>query len=229
MPRIVNFMDAARMTAQTSRETALRVRQYFGDAGPFSYSKVRVLTAPLLAGEIPFGAIVAGIERVTFDLARKCNLDVAKLLDECVEFRGKYFYRLKRSVYPIDRDFALGIRPETVAVVDGIPNLLFLQPRKNPVPWAFNPAFMRRLLEEVYEDYFEEARFWLMDAEAGEDGTRQLKLVDLQMVAAMSDREFRRRIASLRSAWRLHLKAPAPRGTGKDRPGDRQKGLFDDE
>lgn len=229
MPRIVNFMDAARMTAQTSRETALRVRQYFGDAGPFSYGKVRALTASLLGGELPFDVIIAGIEKVTFDLARKCNLDVAKLLNDCKEFRGKHFYRLKRVIYSVDRDFALGIRPETVAVVDGVPNLLFLQPRKNPVPWAFNPGFMRRLLEEVYADYFEDARFWLIDTEAADDGARELRLVDLQSVAAMSDREFRRRIASLRGAWRLHLKAPPARPGRKDRPDDRQKGFFDDE
>lgn len=229
MPRVVNFMDAARMTAQTSRETTLRVRKYFGDAGPFSYGRVRALTSALLAGDLPFRVLVAGIEKVAFDLARKCNLDVAELLFGCGQFRGRTFYRLKRVLYSIDRDFALGIRPEAVAVVDGVPNLIFLQPRKNPVPWAFNAPFMRRLLEDVYQDYFEESRFWLADAEANDDGKRELKLVDLHSVAPMSEREFIRRVASLRTAWRLHLKAPAPRDDRRDRPDDRQEDLFDGE
>lgn len=227
MKRTVNFMDAARMTAQTSRETALRVQQYFGDAGPFSYAKVRALAGPLLCGDVPYHVLIAGIERVSFDLARKCNLDVAKLLHSCPDFRGRYFYKLPRAVYAIDRDFSLSIRPEAVVVVDGVPNLLFLQARKNPIPWAFNSAFMRRLLEEVYEDYFEEAQFWLIDTEAGADGLRELKLVDLQSVPPMHDREFVRRIASLRTAWRLHLKAPAQRKQ-KDRPADPNRGLFDE-
>lgn len=228
MPKIVNFMDAARMTAQTSRETASRVSQYFGDAGPFSYQRVRSLTAALLAGVMPYSVIVAGLEKIGFDLAKKSNLDVAKLLNTCANFRGRTFYRLKRAIYSVDRDFALGIRPEAVFVVDGIPHLLFLQPRKNPVPWAFNPAFMRRLLEEVYGDYFDEFRIWLIDTEAGEDGERSLKLVDLQGVAAMSDREFIRRIASLRTAWRLYLSTPRQKKDRRDKRDDSQGDFFDD-
>lgn len=226
MPRIVNFMDAARMTAQTSRETAARVRKYFGEAGPFSYAKVRALTAELLSARLPYHVLVAGIEKVAFEVAKNSNLDVAKLLFRCENFRGRTFYKLQRVLYSIDRDFALGIRPEAVAVVNGIPNLIFLQPRKNPVPWAFNPAFMRRLLEEVYQDYFDESRFWLVDTEANDQGERDLKLIDLQSVAPMAEREFIRRIASLRTAWRLHLKAPAPREDRRDRPNSGQDDLF---
>ena len=153
MPRVVNFMDAARMTANTTRETAFRVSSYFGEAGPFSYGKVRALTGRLLSGDLPFHVLTAGIEKVAFELSRKCNLDVARLLYSCKAFRGRPSYQIKRISYSIDRDFALGIRPETVVVVDGVPNLIFLQPRKNPVPWAFNAPFMRRLLEEVFGDY----------------------------------------------------------------------------
>ncbi|MEZ5734258.1 MAG: hypothetical protein R3E09_00410 [Novosphingobium sp.] len=229
MPRVVNFMDAARMTAQTSRETTLRVSQYFGDAGPFSYSRVRALTAALLAGDLPYRILVSGIEKIRFDLAKKCNLDVAKLLFACSRFRGRTFYRLKRVLYSIDRDFALGIRPEAVAVIDGVPNLIFLQPRKNPVPWAFNAPFMRRLLEDVYQDYFDEFRLWLADTEANNEGERKLELVDLQSVAPMSEREFIRRIASLRGAWRLHLTTPKPRKDRRDRKDDRQGDFFEDE
>lgn len=131
-------MDAARMTAQTSRETALRVSQYFGEGGPFSYGRVRSLAAALLAGVLPYESIVAGIRKVSFELARECNLDVAQLLYGCSTFRGKPFYKLKRVIYSVDRDFALGVRPEVVFVVDGVPHLIFLQPRKRPVPWAFD-------------------------------------------------------------------------------------------
>ncbi len=229
MPRTVNFMDAARMTAQTSRETALRVSQYFGDAGPFSYGSVKKLTAALLSGTLPYHVIVAGLEKVTFELAEKCNLEVAKILFSCEQFRGSTFYPLKRLTYSIDQDFALGIRPETVAVVNGVPNLLFVQARKHPVPWAFNASFMRRLLQEVYEDYFDAARFWLVDTEADSNGERSLKLVDLQSVAPMSEREFGRRIAALRNAWRLHLTSPRPRKDRRDGPDDRQPGFFDAE
>lgn len=230
MPRTVDVLDAARMTAATSRETTLRVSQYFGDAGPFSYGRVRTLTSVLLAGAMPYAIAIAGLEKIKFDLARKCNLDVAKLVASCGTFRERTFYKLKKLLYPVDRDFALGVRPETVAVVGGIPNLIFLQPRKNATPWPYSAAFMRRVLEEVYGDYFEEFRLWLIDTEAlvGED--RELKLVDLQTVEPMADREFTRRIASLRKAWRLHLTEPRPR---KDRPrkrDDRQPGFeFDDE
>ncbi|WP_156500482.1 hypothetical protein [Croceicoccus bisphenolivorans] len=224
MPRVVNFMDAARMTASTSRETAYRVSTYFGEAGPFSYGKVRALTGRLLAGELPFRVLTAGIEKVAFELSRKCNLDVAKLLYACTAFRNCPSYQLKRALYPIDRDFALGVRPETVVVVDGVPNLVFLQPRKNPVPWAFNAPFMRRLLEELFGDYFDEFRLWLVDTEADDGDERTLKLVDLQAVSPMPEREFIRRIASLRNAWRLHLKAPAKR---KERRKDQDDGQAD--
>jgi hypothetical protein len=220
-------MDAARMTAQTSRETAVRVSQYFGEAGPFSYSRVRALTAALLAGDLPYRILISGIERIRFDLAKKCNLEVAKLLFACDQFRGRTFYRLTRALYAVDRDFSLGIRPEAVAVVNGIPNLIFLQPRKNPVPWAFNAPFMRRLLEEVYQDYFDEFRLWLVDTEADEQGERKLKLVDLQSVPPMTEREFIRRIASLRNAWRLHLSVPKIRKEKIDRRDDGQGDFFD--
>jgi hypothetical protein len=145
-------------------------------------------------------------------------------------FRGRTFYKLKRLLYPVDRDFALGIRPETVAVVDGIPHLIFLQPRKNATPWPYSASFMRRVIEEVYSDYFEEVRFWLIDTEALASDDREMRLVNLQSVAPMSDREFTRRIASLRTAWRLHLSGPRhPR----DRPSkrdDRQPDFdFDDD
>lgn len=230
MARTVDVLDAARMTAATSRETTLRVSQYFGDAGPFSYGRVRTLTSVLLAGTMPYAIAVAGLEKIKFDLARKCNLDVAKLVAACSAFRNRTFYKLKKLLYPVDRDFALGVRPETVAVVNGIPNLVFLQPRKNATPWPYSAPFMRRVLEEVYGDYFEEFRLWLIDTEALKGDERELKLVDLQTVAPMADREFTRRIASLRKAWRLHLTEPRPR---KDRPGrqdDRQSDFdFDDE
>lgn len=85
---------------------------------------------------------------------------------------------------------------------------------------------MRTILEEVYQDYFEEVRFWLVDTEANEDGERTLKLVDLQAVAAMSERNFIRRVASLRTAWRLHLKSPARRKERRDHLDDRQDDLF---
>ncbi len=230
MPRTVDVLDAARMTAATSRETTLRVSQYFGDAGPFSYGRVRSLTSVLLAGVMPYSVAVAGLEKIKFDLARKCNLDVAKLVAACGRFRGRTFYKMKKLPYSVDRDFALGVRPETVAVVDGVPNLIFLQPRKNATPWPYSAPFMRRVIEEVYSDYFDEARFWLIDTEALQGEDRELKLVDLQSVAAMSDREFTRRIAALRTAWRLHLTEPQRRKDRRDKPDDRQPDFdFDDE
>ena len=225
MPKTVNVMDAARMTAPRSNETASRVRSYFGDAGPFSYAKVRALTAPLLAGELPFGVVTAGIEKVKFDLARKCNLDVAKLLAVRTEFHGRTFYQLKQLTYRIDKDFSVGIRPETVAVVDGVPNLIFLQARKTPTPWALNVRFMKRVLSEVYEDYFDQAKFWMVDTEAPVGGDRQCKLIDLSSEDAMVDREFRRRIASLRMAWRLHLLTPDKKAPRPNQPDDRQRGF----
>ena len=225
MPRTVNVLDAARMTAPTTRETTLRVSQYFGDAGPFSYGRVRSLTSILLAGSMPYHVATAGLHKIKFELARKCNLDVATLVADCKEFRGRTFYPLKKAVYPIDRDFSLSVRPETVAVVDGIPNLIFLQPRKNATPWAYNAPFMRRVLEEVYTDYFDTFRIWLIDTEALEKDDRQLKLVDLQNVDPMSEREFMRRIASLRTAWRIHLIEPPARKDKPTRPDDGQPGF----
>ena len=218
MARTVDLLDAARMTAPTSRETAHRVSRYFGDAGPFSYSKVRRLTPVLLEGTMPYAVAIAGLEKIEFALARRCNLDVAQLIASCDAFRGRTFYRLKKVLYSIDRDFALSIRPETVAVIDGVPNLIFLQPRKTATPWPYSIAFVRKVLSEVYADYFEEARFWLIDTEALEGEDRELRLVDLQQIPAMSEADFRRRIASLRAAWRLHLKEPS---RNKDRPGKR--------
>ena len=204
--KIVDALDASRMTAVTSGETARRVAEYFGDAGPFSYQKVRRVMPVLLEGALPYDVAVAGLRKIKFELARKCNLDVAALVDSCHAFRGRSFYPLKRVLYSIDRQFAVSLRPETVASVDKVPNLIFLQPRKNATPWAYSASFLRRLLEETYiPDYFENARFWLVDTEAPEDGDRELNLVDLQSVEAMSEREFMRRIASLRAAWRLHL------------------------
>lgn len=223
---IVNALDASRMTAPTSRETTSRVSQYFGDAGPFSYQKVRKLTPVLLSGAIDYGIATAGIQKIRFDLARNQNLDVAKLVSECDRFRGKDFYALSRIFYTIDRQFSVSMRPETVVSIDGVPNLIFLQPRKNPTPWAYNPRFLRRILDEAYiPDYYEIARYWLVDTEADENGNRHLKLVDLQAVTPMDDREFNRRIASLRGAWRLHLarRPKSPRKPGK--PDDRQQDL----
>lgn len=224
MPKTVNVMDAARMTAPRSGETASRVRSYFGEAGPFSYSKVKAIIAPLLSGALPFKVATAGIEATKFEIARKCNLDVAKLVSSRAEFRNKTFYKLKRLIYTVDKDFSVGIRPETVAVVDGVPNLIFLQARKNPVPWAMDISFMKRVLSEVYEDYFDEARFWLIDTEADESGERQCKLVDLDSIPAMDEREFRRRIAALRQAWRLHLSTPVKRQPPKPKAPDERQG-----
>lgn len=225
MPKIVNIMDASRMTASTSIETANRVRQYFGDAGPFSYGKVRALTPRLLAAELPFEVLTAGIASVTFNLARKCNMDVAHLLAEITEFRGCHFYNLKRLPFPIDKDFAIGIRPEAVAVVNGIPNLIFLQPRKTPTPWPLNLKFKKRVLDEVYADYFDDAKFWLVDTEAPPGGERDCVLVSLDEVEAMSDQEFTRRVAALRQAWRIHLSAERPKKRAPDKKDDRQSDL----
>ena len=212
------------MTASRTAETASRVRSYFGDAGPFSYAKVRALAAPLLSGELPYSVITAGIEKVKFDIARKCNLDVAALISSRTEFRGRTFYKLKRAQYSIDKDFTMAIRPEAVAVVDGVPNLIFLQPRKNPVPWALDISFMKRVLSEVYEDYFDEVNFWLIDTEAGSDGKRCCNLVNLAAVSAMDDREFGRRIASLRQAWRLHLNSPISKKRPSSDKNDERQG-----
>jgi hypothetical protein len=167
---------------------------------------------------MPYSVAVAGLEKIEFELARKCNLDVAELIASCDAFRGRTFYRLKKVLYSVDRDFALGIRPEAVAVVNGVPNLIFLQPRKTATPWPYSIAFTRKVLDEVYADYFDDAKYWLIDTEALEGEERELRLVDLQFVAPMSDGEFRRRIASLRTAWRLHLKEPAGK---RDRPSKR--------
>lgn len=219
-------MDAARMTAPRTAETASRVRTYFGEAGPFSYSKVKAIAASLLSGELSYRVATAGIKAIKFDIARKCNLDVAALVASRKEFRGRTFYKIKRVSYTIDKDFAVGIRPEAVAVVDGVPNLIFLQARKNPVPWALDISFMNRVLAEVYEDYFDEARFWLIDTEANSDGERQCTLVELSAADAMNDREFRRRIASLRQAWRLHLTQPAVRRAPKPAQPDNRQGEF---
>lgn len=224
--KIVDALDASRMTAATSGETALRVSQYFGDAGPFSYQKVRRLMPVLLSGQVPYDVAVAGLRQIAFKLARDCNLDVAKLVSECDKFRDRNFYRLSRVEYAIDRQFSVSLRPETVTSINGVPHLIFLQPRKNATPWAYNASFLRRLLEETYiPDYFDVARFWLIDTEADDDGHRVLQLMDLQTVAPMAEREFIRRIAALRNAWRLHLlNAPkkAPRPT---KPDDRQDGF----
>jgi hypothetical protein len=174
---------------------------------------------------------VAGLRKIKFDLARTCNLDVARLVADCQSFRGRNFYPLKRVLYSIDRQFAVSLRPETVCSVDKRPNLIFLQPRKNATPWAYNASFLRRILEETYiPDYFESAGFWLVDTEADDEGDRHLNLVDLQSVAPMSDREFLRRIASLRAAWRLHLLSEAKKPRRPSKPDDRQSDLdLDDE
>lgn len=225
MPKVVNIMDAARMTATTSLETVNRVGKYFGDAGPFSYGKVRALTRHLLAAEVPFEVLTAGIAQVKFDLARKCNLDVAKLMSERTEFRGCHFYGLNRLTYSVDKDFKIGVRPETVAVVNGVPNLIFLQPRKTPTPWPLNLRFKKRILDEVYADYFDEARYWLLDTEAPEGKERECKLVSLNEIEAMSDHEFTRRVSALRQAWRIHLGGHSPKPRKPTKDDGRQPGL----
>lgn len=227
--KIVDALDAARMSAITSIETANRVKEYFGDMGPFSYQKVRKVTPELLRGELSYDAVVAGIEKVSFELARKCNLDVAKLVSLRTEFRGKSFYPIKRVTYAIDQKFSISLKPETVAVVDGIPNLIFLQPRKNATPWAYDRSFLRRLMEEAFTDYFEEARFWIVDTEADADGTRQCELIDLQSIPIMSERQFIRRIASLRAAWRLYLSQDIKKVPRPSKPGIEQPRLFPDD
>lgn len=228
--KVVDALDASRMTAPTSGETAHRVSQYFGDAGPFSYQKVRKLTSVLLEGRLPYDVAVAGLRKIKFDLARTCNLDVAALIAKCPSFRGRNFYPLSRVLYSVDRQFAVSLRPETVCSVNGVANLVFLQPRKNPTPWAYNPSFLRRILEESYiPDYFDAARFWLVDTEADDEGDRELNLMDLQSVAAMSEREFLRRIASLRAAWRLHLLNEEKKPRRPSKPDDRQDDLDFDE
>jgi hypothetical protein len=210
------------MTAGTSSETTRRVSTYFDAGGPFSYGKVRKIMPVLLAGTMPYAVAVAGLEKIKFKLARTCNTDVAKLIWECEAFRGKHFYPLEEVLYAVDREFAISLRPETVFVVDGVPNLVFLQPRKHPTLWAYNSSFMRRILEEAYiPDYYETARFWLLDTEANDDGDREMNLVDLQTVPKMSDREFIRRMASLRAAWRLYLRSPRPK---RDRPDGKDDG-----
>jgi hypothetical protein len=46
----------------------------------------------------------------------------------------------------------------------------------------------------------------------------------------MSEREFTRRVASLRKAWRLHLTEPRPRKERPRKPDDRQADFgFDNE
>lgn len=223
----VDALDAARMTATSSSETASRVSQYFGDAGPFSYQKVRRLTPVLLSGEVPYRVATAGIEKIVFDLARTCNLDVAKLVASCNYFRGKTFYELGKKLYfPIDRNFSISLKPETVAVIDGVPNLIFLQPRKTPTPWSYNVNFLRTVLEQVYSDYYDEARYWIVDTEADENGARFLNLIDLSTVSPMPEREFIRRVAALRTAWRLHLSSPTAKRR-KDKPKDDTQGYFD--
>lgn len=193
----------------TSRETTLRVSMYFGNGGPFSYQKVRKLTPALLAGELPYSVITAGLAKIKLKVARDSNSQVASIIWQCTTFRGKHFYPLDEILYAVDREFAISLRPETVVVVDGVPNLIFLQPRKHPTLWAYNASFVRRVLEEAYiPDYYEVARFWLVDAQANEEGNRHLNLVDLRAIEPMHDREFLRRMASLRAAWRLYLRAP---------------------
>jgi hypothetical protein len=172
----------------------------------------------------------AGLEKIKFDLARRCNLDVAKLIAECKKFEGRSFYKkFKKLLFAIDREFALGIKPEAVAVVDGVPNFVFLQPRKNATPWAYSVSFLRRVIEEALGDYVDDYRIWLLDTEALEGSEREMKLVDLQLVPAMSEGEFRRRIAALRQAWRLHLKDPSPKEKRPDSLDDRQTGFGFDE
>lgn len=61
--KTVDALDAARMTASTSLETANRVKTYFGDAGPFSYQKVRKLIPELLRAELPYEVTVAGLKK----------------------------------------------------------------------------------------------------------------------------------------------------------------------
>jgi hypothetical protein len=226
--KTVDALDAARMTASTSLETANRVKKYFGDAGPFSYQKVRKLIPELLRAALPYEVTVAGLKKITFQLARDCNLDVAKLVSERVEFRSKTFYPLKSKVhYSVDQKFSISLKPETVVVVDGIPNLIFLQPRKNATPWAYDASFLRTLLDEVFADYFEQARFWIVDTEADSEGNRDCRLIDLQSVAPMPERQFMRRIAALRAAWRLYLSSDIQKSPRPSRPNTDQRDLFD--
>ncbi|WP_374942100.1 hypothetical protein [Sphingomonas sp.] len=223
MKRRVNLLDASRMTATTSGETTRRVSTYFGEGGPFSYQKVRKLTPALLSATLPYEVITAGLEKIKLDVARNSNTKVAELLWECTRFRGRHFYPLDEVSYAVDREFNISLKPETVCAVDGLPNLIFLQPRKYPTLWPYNPAFMRRVLEDAYiPDYYENARFWLVDTEAREGGDRHMTLVDLQSVAPMNDREFIRRMASLRAAWRLYLRTPRPKKDRPTKPDDRQ-------
>lgn len=214
------------MTATTSGETARRVSEYFGDGGPFSYQKVRKLVPALLSGNLPYPIITAGLSKIKLKVARDANTQVAEIAYRCTTFRGRHFYPLDEILYAVDKEFAISLRPETVAVVDGIPNLIFLQPRKYPTLWAYNASFIRRVLEEAYiPDYYDIAAFWLVDAQADDDGNRELKLIDLRTVEPMNDREFLRRMASLRAAWRLHLRTPKPQKDKPSRIDDRQAGF----
>lgn len=224
MVRRVNLLDASRMTAQTSGETTRRVSVYFGDGGPFSYQKVRKLTSALLAGDLSYGTIVAGLHKIKLKIARDSNLQVAEKLWECTSFRRRHSYPLEEVLYSVDREFAISLRPEVVVVVDGVPHLIFLQARKHPTLWPYNASFMRRIVEEAYvPDYYDTARFWLIDTQANEHGDRVMKLVDLQSVNAMNEREFIRRMAALRTAWRLHLRSPRPKKEQPSKRDDRQE------
>ena len=214
------------MTAVTSGETTRRVSAYFGDGGPFSYQKVRKLVPALLAGSLPYDVLTAGLAQIKFDIAKISNTKVAELVWKCEYFRNKHFYPLDEILYAVDREFSISLKPETVAVVNGIPNLIFLQPRKFPTLWSYDASFIRKVLEDAYlPDYYETARFWIIDTEANDKGERELNLVNLQDVEPMNDREFLRRMASLRAAWRLYLRSPSPKKDRPTNPYDRQTGF----
>ena len=131
-------------------------------------------------------------------------------------------YPIDEVIFPVDKEFQLSLKPEAVAVIDGVPCLIFLQPSKNPVPWAINERFVKAVLVRRYiPDYFDTANFILLDLQAV-NGKRQCRVVDLANVPDMSDHEFARRILGLREAWRLHLRSPQPPKLKKKKYDDRQ-------
>lgn len=230
IPPLPASHDLVRLDRSTEAETVEAVLSHLRRSRPpWNYELARKMAPAALAGELPLSALEKACKSArTTEIGRKANFEVLEAIRTHGIGRSIQCYRMADGYLKATKDVTIKIAADFYYVEDGIPKVLWLQPRRS---YSLNQpqlgTFCTLLRMTLLRGDFADADVEILDLSASPGTTRAPRVMSVRELPYVSQEQADLAVARVVNAYeaikKMELVWDGRKPPKKPRPSDQQE------
>lgn len=196
--------DCVRINAPDRLRAAENILDYARTRGAFNYQGCRGSVKEAFPRKLPLEVAVQGCFHKGSPIGFEHNAEAFRTVWPWIERHNARTHLLSEKFYPISADLCVPVKLDFFFVHQGVPNVVWLQPRKRFIPSSSGLQIVGHVISSVAADEFRDFEISLVSAGASpETSSRRLEVLTRSDFVPISTQELKDFFGFFADAFRL--------------------------